>query len=54
MMESKIKIDKREPGKKCSTCIYKNVPLGKLICSLTGKRIRHYQKACKKHSENDI
>lgn len=53
-METKILQEKRIPGNKCASCIYKKIPGAILICALTQKRIRHYQKACKNYKKNDI
>lgn len=46
--------EKRIPGNKCASCVYKKIPGAILICALTQKRIRHYQEACKNYKKNDI
>lgn len=54
-MIRKLLEDKNQPGNKCFSCIEKIIPGGLLTCGLTGKRIRHYQKACENYRErNDI
>lgn len=47
-METIFMKEAKAQYEKCCDCVYKHLDLVRIICRITGQRVKHHQKACEK------